>query len=316
MSTKIHSSIMMLVLLCSFSVFAQDMSTYDFLRVDPSARASALAGAFDTYTEDPNVIFYNPAGLSTSDQKMMSAAFGKYLMDIKFGAASYSQKYKNIGWFGAGVKFFDYGTLDYADENGVTSGTFRANDLMFSIGYSNYIYDKINYGINLKFIYSSLAQYKSSALAADIGFLYVLADQQMNFSLSILNLGAQLKAYIDTKEDLPLDVRIGVSKRLEHLPLRLSASLGRINEKRDKFFQHLRSFSFGGEFLFSENFNARVGYSNDKRQDLKLGESLGIAGFSAGFGIIVNDKYKFDYSLNSLGKVGSTHRFNLGITFK
>ncbi|RPI16272.1 MAG: type IX secretion system protein PorQ [Ignavibacteriae bacterium] len=316
MLNKTHNLLILLVILCGFSTFAQDRPAYDFLRVDPSARASALAGAFDTYTEDPNVIFYNPAGLSTSDQKMLSAAFGKYLLDIKFGAASYAQKYKDIGWFGVGVKFFDYGSFDYADPNGVTNGTFRANDILFTAGYSNFIYDKINYGINLKFIYSSIAEYKSTALAADIGFLYMLHDEQMNFSLSVLNLGAQINPYIDTKENLPLDVRIGISKRLEHLPLRISASLGRINEKQDKFIQRLKAFSIGGEFLFSESFNARIGYSNEKRQDLKLGTSLGVAGFSAGFGIIINDKYKFDYALNSLGKVGSTHKFNLGMTFK
>lgn len=316
MLNKTRYIFILLAVLCSFSTFAQDRPTFDFLRVDPSARASALAGAFDTYTEDPNVIFYNPAGLSTSDQKMLSAAFGKYLLDIKFGAASYTQKYKDIGWFGAGVKYFNYGSFDNTDPNGVANGTFNASDILFTLGYSNYMYDKINYGINLKFIYSSIAGYKSTALAADIGFLYMLKDEQMNFSLSILNLGAQIKAYADTKEDLPLDVRIGMSKKLEHLPLRLSISLGRINENKDKFIQRLKAFSIGGEFLFSDNFNARIGYSNEKRQDLKLGESLGIAGFSAGFGIIVSDKYKFDYSLNSLGKVGSTHRFNLGVTFK
>lgn len=49
--------------------YAQDNPSYDFLKVDPSARASALAGAFETITDDPNVIFYNPAGLSTMTMK-------------------------------------------------------------------------------------------------------------------------------------------------------------------------------------------------------------------------------------------------------
>ena len=49
---------------------------------------------------------------------------------------------------------------------------------------------------------------------------------------------------------------------------------------------------------------------------MKLGTSLGIAGFSTGLGIKFADKYMFDYSLNSLGKVGSTHRVNIGYIFQ
>ena len=315
MLSKIISVFTLTVILSAFSIKAQERPAYDFLKVDPSARASALAGAFETYTEDPNVIFYNPAGLSTSDKKMVSAGFGKYLLDINFGSAAYQMKYKNVGWFGAGVKYFNYGTFDLADAEGNTSGTFSASDLMFSVGYSNFMYDKINFGINLKFIYSSIADYKSTAAAMDFGFLYVIKDENMNVALSVNNLGMQINAYGDTKERLPLDVRFGVSKQLEHLPLKVSFSLSNINESKEKFIQHFKSFSIGGELAFSDNVCVRIGYNNERRQDLKLGTSLGIAGFSAGLGIKIAEKYKFDYSLNSFGKVGSMHRFNLGYTF-
>jgi hypothetical protein len=296
--------------------FAQNQPAYDFLKVDPSARASALAGAFETYTDDPNVIFYNPAGLSTIEGKRVSASFGKYLLDINFGTASFNMKYKDAGWFGAGVKYFNYGTFDYMDENGVpTGGTFSANDLMLTLGYSNYLYDEVNYGVNVKYIYSNIADYKSSALAFDFGLLYMIPSQQINLAFSVNNIGTQLSTYADTREDLPLDVRVGFSKKLEHLPLKLSVSFSDLNQKRDKFLQYFRSFAIGGEFTFSENISARIGYNNERRQDLKLGTSLGIAGFSAGIGIHFLDRYSFDYSLNSLGKVGSTHRFNLGYKF-
>ncbi len=302
--------------LFSVESFAQERPAYDFLRIDPSARASALAGAFETYTDDPNVIFFNPAGLSTIEGKKVSASFGKYLLDINFGTASFNMKYNDIGWFGIGVKYFNYGTFDYMDENGTaTGGTFGANDLMVSLGYSNYIYDEVNYGINVKYIYSNIAEYSSSAIGFDFGLLYMIPSQQMNIALSVNNFGKQLNSYIDTKEKLPLDVRIGVSKKLEHLPVNLSVSFSNLNEEKDKLIQHLKSFAIGGEFTFSDNVLARIGYSNERRQDLKLGTSLGIAGFSAGLGIKILDKYTFDYSLNSLGKVGSTHRFNLGYSF-
>lgn len=296
--------------------FAQERPAYDFLKVEPSARASALAGAFETYTNDPNIIFFNPAGLSTIEGKKVSASFGKHLLDINFGTAAFNMEFKDIGWFGIGVKYFNYGTFDYMDENGTaTGGTFSANDLMVSLGYSNYLYDEVNYGINVKYIYSGIAEYNSHAVGFDFGLLYMIPSEQMNIALSVNNIGTQVKSYIDTKEKLPLDVRVGISKKLEHLPLNLSVSFNNLSEKKDKIVQHFKSFSIGGEFTFSENVLFRIGYNNERRQDLKLGTSLGIAGFSAGLGINFLDRYSFDYSLSSLGKVGSTHRFNLGYSF-
>lgn len=294
-----------------------DIPAYDFLRVEPSARASALGGAFDTYTDDPNVMFYNPASLSTIQNSTLSAGFGKYLQDINFGTLAYGHKFKDKGWFGLGIKFFDYGKFDMTDENGISLGeTFGATDFMVSLGYSNYLYDVVNYGVSVKYIYSSISEYKSSAYAVDFGLLYLIPSDNIGFSISVNNLGSQLSSYIDTREKLPLDVRVGFSKKLEHLPLKFSVTFSKLNEEREKLVQHLKSFALGGEISFSENVALRIGYSNEKRQDMKLGTSLGIAGFSGGLGIKFLDKYRLDYSLNSFGKVGSTHRVNVGMEFK
>jgi len=299
------------------SVFAQsEIPAFDFLRVETGAKASSLAGAFDTYTDDPNAMFYNPASLSTITNNKVSAGFGKYLLDMNFGTLAYAQKYKDIGWFGIGVKYFDYGSFDRADETGTPTGeTFNANDLMISVGYGNFIYERINYGITVKYIYSGIAEYKSSAVAMDFGMQYHMPASQLSLSFGVLNLGAQLSSYIDTKEKLPMDVRVGISKRLEHTPVRLNVTFSKLNESREKLVQHFKAFSIGAEFIFSDYVSARLGYDNESRQDMKLGTSLGISGFSTGLGMRLAEKYVFDYSLNSLGKVGSTHRVNLGYIF-
>jgi hypothetical protein len=313
---KIASAFLLLIIMWC-PVKSQDNPSYDFLNVIPSARASALAGAFETYTDDPNVIFYNPAGLSTINKKEVSAGFGKYLLDINFGSASFAYKYQDIGWFGVGVKYFNYGSFDYADENGNTFGTFHANDVMFSVGYSNLIYDRVNYGLNVKFIYSQIAQYTSAALAFDLGLLYLMPADNLAVAFTINNYGKQLSSYISSKERLPLDIRIGVSKQLEHLPLKLNLSFSNLNQGNIKFLdlKRLRSFGIGGEFQFSDNVQARIGYNNQERQDMKVGTTLGIAGFSGGIGIKILERYKFDYSLNSFGKIGTMHRFDLGYKF-
>lgn len=314
---QIFAGSLLFILMC-LSVKSQDNPTYDFLNIIPSARASALAGAFETYTDDPDIVFYNPAGISTVTKKEFSAGFGKYLLDINYGSVSFAGKYKDLGWFGVGAKYINYGSFDYTDENGVaTGGKFHANDLMLSAGYSNMIYNKVSYGFNVKFIYSQIAQYTSAALGFDLGLMYQIPSQKMSLGFTINNYGKQLSAYIGSKERLPLDIRFGISKQLEHLPVKLSVSLSNLNQDHIKFLDisRLKSFAIGGEFILSDYVLARIGYNNQQRQDLKLGSTIGLSGFSAGIGIKFLEKYKVDYSLNSLGKVGSTHRFNIGYIF-
>jgi hypothetical protein len=62
----------------------------------------------------------------------------------------------------------------------------------------------------------------------------------------------------------------------------------------------------------SESVRARVGYNNEKRQELKIGTGAGLAGFSLGFGFLYQE-YQFDYAFNSYGKVGGLHRISLNI---
>ncbi|MEO8665333.1 MAG: type IX secretion system protein PorQ [Ignavibacteria bacterium] len=323
---KIKSVLAVLVLsifLIYNTGFSQNNSTYNFLKLDIGARASALGGSFNSATNDVNSIFYNPAGLSTLTNKQASFGFFKYLLDVNSGNISFSQRYKDAGYFGAGIRYINYGSFEKFDEQSVSQGTFGANELALSLGYSNLYKNNFHYGVNLKLIYSKIDIYSSAALAADFGVLYVIPASQWNFGLSVLNAGGQLSKYNSTSEQLPLDVRIGVSKKLEHLPLRVHFEVSNLTEKVEdqennfkEFLQHFENLSVGGEFDFSDNVKFRIGYNNGERQNLETGSSLGIAGFSTGFGIKLLDNYTVDYAFNSLGKIGSMHRIDVALALK
>ncbi len=123
------------------------------------ARASALGGSFTSTTNDVNSIFYNPAALSTLNNSQASVGFFKYLLDINSGYASYTQKYKDLGYFGVGVRYMNFGSFDKYDEQTNNLGTFSPNDIAISLGYANSYNDKLNYGANIKFIYSSIDEF-------------------------------------------------------------------------------------------------------------------------------------------------------------
>lgn len=291
--------------------FAETNTIYSFLRNDVSPRAAALAGSFVTVTGDPNSIFYNPAALSTLETPMGSIGFFKHLLDINSGYVSYSQSLEDLGSFGAGIIYTNYGTFDETDDLGNNLGnTFTASDFAFVLGYSNLLEDNLHYGANVKFIYSAIAGYKSTALAGDLGLLYSVPESKVTLGASIRNIGSQLKSYISTREDLPLDFVVGVSVIPRGLPLLLNVNFHKLNESQDTFGDRFASFTVGGEFTLSKVLQVRVGFDNEKRKDLKIGTTSGLAGFSGGVGINVTD-YRVDYSLSSLGSIGDLHRISI-----
>ncbi|MGE5804238.1 MAG: type IX secretion system protein PorQ [Ignavibacteria bacterium] len=283
---------------------------YEFLRLDMSARAGALAGSFISNNDDANVIFYNPAGLKLLSENPISFSFAKHLLDINLASISYSTQLFDIGRIGAAVKYINYGTFTSADDVGREGGEFGAGDVVFILGYANELDVNFYYGANVKVIYSSIEKYSSSALAADLGLHYAFPEQLLNIGFSVLNLGSQLSSYADTKEELPLDIAFGLSKRLEHLPLRLSLDFHKLNEEREDFVQHFKAFTVGAEFSLSKVLRLRLGYDNEKRTELKVGSFAGIAGFNVGLGAIISD-YNFDYGFSSWGAIGAIHRISV-----
>ncbi|MHB8905122.1 MAG: type IX secretion system protein PorQ [Melioribacteraceae bacterium] len=297
------------VLLLSTALSAQ--SSFDFLRLDTSPRAAAVAGSYVANGDDPNVIFYNPAGINLLTGTPVSFSFLKHLMDINSASISFSKEFEGIGRFAAGIQYINYGSFTRADENGMKLGNFGAGDIALLVGYGNQLDKNFYYGANVKIIYSSIENYSSSAAAIDLGLHYAIPELRWNFGFSVLNLGSQLSHYFNTKEDLPLDIRLGFSKSLEKLPFTFFWSFNRLNERQDNFFERFKQITLGGELRVGQNLKLRIGYDNEKRKEMKLGStSAGLSGFSVGLGFVVN-KYNVDYSFSSLGSIGSLHRFGI-----
>lgn len=289
-------------------------SVYEFLRNDVSARAAAMAGSFVSITNDPNVLFYNVAGLGTLDTPRGSVGFFKHLLDINAGYISYGQSFNDIGYFGGGILYTNYGSFTRTDELGNNIGSFNASDIAVAVGYSNILEENLYYGASLKFIYSSIAGYRSTGLAGDLGLLYVMPENRISLGISVRNLGRQLSTYLGTQENLPLDVSIGGSIVPRGIPLLLNVNIHKINEQADNFADRFRAFGVGGEFTLSKVFQLRFGYNNEQRKDLQIGTTTGLAGFSVGLGVNVSH-YKVDYALSSLGTIGSLHRISVGTDF-
>ncbi len=295
----------LLVLLISQLIPAQN-NTYDFLRLDMSPRAAALAGSYVANNDDPNVIFYNPAGIVALEGNPISFSYFKHLLDINAASLAYSQELFGLGRFGAAIEYLNYGSFTEADKYGNELGEFGASELALIVGYGGKLDQNIVYGANVKFIYSGIQDYSSTGVAADLGLQYLWNDQGWKFGLSILNIGTQMTTYFDQSEDLPLDVQLGFSKKLQHMPFEFFFSFKKLNEETDRF----SKITAGGEFRLSKVIRLRFGYDNEKRKEMKLATTAGLAGFNLGLGIITGG-YNVDYAFSSMGSIGEFHRFGI-----
>ncbi len=293
-----------------FTANSFGQNTYEFLRIDMSARAASLGGTFVSNHDDPNIIFYNPAGINLLTESPISFSFVKHVLDINLASLSYSTEFENIGRFGGAIKYINYGTFVRATEDGMREGEFGAGDVAFILGYANSLDLNFNYGANIKFIYSKIDDRNSTGIAFDLGLNYFVPEQDLSVGFAAMNIGSQISSYYEEKEQLPLDIIVGVSKKLQHLPLRLSLDFHKLNAERDDFVQRFKAFSVGAEFTLSKVLRLRFGYDNEKRSDLKIGSSAGIAGFNAGLGALVSN-YTFDYGFSSLGAIGALHRVTI-----
>lgn len=294
------------------SVFAQ--SAYDFLNLDVSAREASLAGSVMSRTDDPTGFYYNPALSVGAKDRSVTFGFLKHVLDINAGYLFSTFQLQGTGSFGVGIGYINYGTFTTTDDMGNEYGTFTAGDVVLTANYSNYLAENFSYGFNIKGIYSSIASYSSSAAAFDAGLYYNFPANLFGIGFSIVNVGTQLSKYQTVRESLPFDVRIGLSKQLEHLPLILNLAFQRLGDPNMNATDRLRSFVLGGEFLLSDNFHVRIGYNNLEHQQMKVGLTSGMEGLSFGAGLSFLG-YGFDYSYSSWGKIGALHRVNVTTSF-
>jgi len=282
-----------------------------------------MAGAFVAVPGDIHNLAYNPAGLTELEPKRHgTATYLNHLLDFQSGFLAYAQPFQK-GTIAAGLHFFDYGQLEGKNTSGEPTGNFGANSVAFSVGYAKKFFDSgvlknLLLGGNGKFIRFQIDNFTSTALALDLGMIYMIPSQQLNIGLAVFNWGTTTSAFIETKDDLPLNYQIGISKKLAHLPLMYSISLVKFND--EDFDVHVGGIDdiqingldlrLGGEFTLTEQLFLRLGY-NTVGQDQKVDTGKDrLAGVSLGLGFKVNS-IDVDYSFSSFGEVGSLNRVTL-----
>ena len=311
-------------------------ATYSFLGLTNAARVAALGGDVVSLNDDDiNLVFHNPALLSSGMHNHLNLNYVNYFAGVNFGYASYGYSREGLGNFAAGMHYVDYGTFDQTDELGVELGTFRASEYALNLFYSRSILDTfLTAGINLKPIFSSFERYNSLGIAVDVGLIYHNPASLTTIGLVARNLGTQLTTYTGTRERLPFELQAGITQGLAHAPFRfnityqhlerwdltytspLDVENNTLNEtvQRSSFDvfgdRLMRHLVFGVEFLLGENFHFDMGYNYKRRQEMKVNARPGLVGFSWGFGFKIS-KFHIAFGRASYHLAGGSSHFSL-----
>lgn len=261
----------------------ESQEVYSFLRLPVSAHAAALGGDNITLTDDdPTLLFHNPALINSVSDKSINLNFMTYMEGAKTASASFVKAYKERASWAASAQYVDYGSMKETTADNTQTGDFSARDIALAGTFAYMLTNRISGGITARFISSHIAGYSSAAVAVDLGVNYF--DEEHSWSLSAVakNLGGQIKAYDDDFERIPLDLQIGVTKRLIGSPLRLSMTMSRLNRWDTGFIRH---FAVGADLLLGDNIYVAAGYNFRRAHEMKISDSEGDSNHGAGLSL-------------------------------
>lgn len=337
-----------MILLC-FSPLASGQRggqrLFEFVNLPISARSTALGGSqIAAITNDYGLVGGNPAMLNASMDQTLIFQHNFHFAGIDNGYAGFARHIEGIkSTVHGGVQYLSYGPFVAADEQGNIIGEFKAKDISLHAGISRQLNERMSGGILFQYVQSSLETYTATGLLMDIGITYRSENELTNYAFVIRGMGIQFSKYFEDAKAgvMPVDVQFGISKRIEHVPFRLTIlfhdlnrwdldydspfnddgdqGLGGTEPKApssfgnsvDNFFRHV---TFGGEFLIGkqENFMLRLGYDYQQHKELSVVNLRSLAGFSAGVGVNVKS-FILDYGFAVYHQAGSSKHIGLRV---
>jgi hypothetical protein len=294
-------------------VEAQESQTvYNFLRLPVSAHIAALGGDNSTIIEDDaTLIFHNPALINNVTDRTMNLNLMTYMEGSTSASASFIRAAGERGSWGVTGQYMGYGTMKETTVNGQQTGEFSAKDIAVGGTFAYALNEKFSGGITARFVASYIGSYNSLGAAVDLGLNYYDDKNELSISAVAKNLGGQLSAYEDDFERMPLDLQLGITKRLIGSPLRLSASIIRLNDWEYSIGKHL---VIGADLILSPQFYIAAGYNALRASEMKISEDDGASAHGAGLSIgggLMLERLKINIAYAKYHVSSSSLLFNL-----
>ena len=326
MNFKPIGLLLLLLLVGTNDALAQQSyrTVFPFLNLPTNARNAALGGNHPSLFEGTgDMMHINPAYMNAESHQNLAISYINHLADVNIGFLTSTYHLDDIGTVGAGVRYVSYGQFDHTNNIGELIGTFTANDIAMNAAISR-SYHSLKYGASVDIIHSNYHDYNSTGIALTAGALYEFEDSRTNAAVVIKNLGTQLSYYNGKAERFPLDILASVTHKPEHIPMRLTVTLQKLNDWDLRSFGEdsapplgqnlMRHVIFGNEILLGDHVRARIGYNHYQHNQIQSNKRIDTAGLSFGVGIEIN-RFRFDVSRNSYSELGGLLQMSIQARF-
>ncbi len=289
--------VLLIAITSSLEGKAQDSryAVFSFVQRPANARIAGLGGVNVSLADrDQSAFISNPVLTGDTLAGFASAGYQFFSGGIGQAGFSWSPVVGKFGMISFGIQHIGYGSITSYDASGNELGEFNARETALYVSKQRML-GNYRFGASFKVISSAFAGFRATALAVDLGGLFVHPDKDFTIGLVIRNAGFVVSDYTeDSESSLPFDVQVGTTFKPEFMPIRFSVTASRLTdydqvtyvnnqpaEPRvlDKVFRH---FNFGAEVLVHRNVNVLIGYNYGLHQELKLDNAGGGAGVALG----------------------------------
>ena len=199
------------------------------LIIAPDARSGAMGDVGVASTPDANSLHWNADKLAfMQNQTGVSFTYSPWLRelvsDIELLYLGGYYKVNERSTLGASLTYFSLGSIDFFDQEGMATGTYKPNEFAMDLAYTMKLNENFSISLTGRYIRSDLTQgqnvgttqtHAANAGAADLGLYYQKAikatrPSEYALGLQISNLGSKI-SYSDNmdSEFLPANLRLG-----------------------------------------------------------------------------------------------------------
>ncbi len=286
-----------------------------FLKIEAGSRPAGMGGAFAGLANDVNTIYWNPAGLTAVGERQFTAMQNFSIADISNQFLGYAQRFGGKGTWGVSFlgAFTEIERRRRSTEEPDSTATVGGFATGISIAYI--LSPEFSVGATAKAISQQLDVEDSIGAAADVGVLLQILDNRIGVGIAAQNLG-----FLDTGENLPMNVRGGIAYHIRTKP-----SVDSARPPQDLFalaadvnypiVAGFPTFHLGAENWFYGMLALRAGYSFSKGENPKNGLTAGFGLRRIGEASLENVNFQFDYAFVPDQGVGNAHRVSLLLRF-
>ncbi len=280
---------------------------FDFLRVTPTAREAAMAGAATGDAQSPMAFWYSPALVLGSELPRAHVGYVNYVAGIHLGSVAYSRPLAANKGIGIGIVYLNAGTMKRTDPLGNELGMFGVSYTDVNLSAALKLSELVLVGAGFQGLYGSIDTFFGIGVAANLGArarIPLEGFEGLYAGLACRNIGYQAKPFQSGRDKMPLEFAVGLAY-LPNSSINLTADVLKPVDNRFVF-------RAGIEGWVADILVLRAGYTT-LGADLKSGGGTDIlAGLTTGLGFRYQ-KYQLDYAFIPMVELGMAHRISFSI---